>query len=329
LVYGDRRRLAKALNVSDRLLRYLAEQKTPPKVGRPPHGPKVRWAALMGAGRELQKQGWTTGWVAVSTALPQTPVGLLKVFVPALKKRHRARVAKWRARNRVTLVVTQPGVLTTQDGFQAAGTKDHPVMAEVMRDAATGRYVGTQVGGSTTAEAVCAGLDVLGATAGYPLVYGTDNGPYQAPLVQAYLTAHEIVWYPSRRHTPQDNGAMERAIRELKAETGGLEDLPQCEIAERLATTTGRLNAHRIRPSRGGWTADGLTGQVPVCDPDIRHRFFETARTAIASAVAGVPPRQARAAWREAVVSTLEAFELARRWRGEGQQAPQEAEELM
>lgn len=261
-------------------------------------------------------------------ALPHTPVGLLKVFVPALKRRHRGKVARLRARHRVTLVVERPGVLLTEDGFQAAGTRRSPVVAELLRDAATMRHVGGSVGGPTRSATVIGNLETLKATIGHPLVYGSDNGPYKSREVQAYLAAHQIVWFPSRPHTPQDNGGMERAIREVEAEAGDLEGLPPGTIAERLAATTGRLNAYRVRPSRGGFTSDELTAWLPSCEADVRPRFFAAATAAVAEAVAGASPRQARAAHRQAVMQTMERFELARRVRGGGAPAPQEAEVL-
>ena len=312
----------------ERTLRYLAKQEVSPRMGRPPHSATIRWATMMAAGRQLRRQGWTAGWPAVATALPHAPVGLLKVFVPALKRRHRGKVARLRARHRVTLMVERPGVLLTEDGFQAAGTRTAPVVAELLRDAATMQYVGGSTGGPTRSEDVTGNLEALRITGKLPLVYGSDNGPYKAALVQAYLAAHQVVWFPSRPHTPQDNGGMERAIREVEAEAGDLEDLPPVEVAERLGATTGRLNAYRVRPSRGGFTADELTELMPACDPSVRPRFYAAATAAIAAALAGAKPRQARAAWRQAVIGTMEQFELARRVRGDGAPAPQEAEVL-
>lgn len=316
------------IGVSDRELRYLAEQAEPPRMGRPPHGARERVRTLLAARRELGRQGWTAGWRSVAAARPHLPVGLLKVFVPALKARHRGRVARERARHRNTLVVQYPGVLVTEDGFQAAGTRQAPTTAELLRDAATMRYVGGSVGPSTTEEDVLANLEALRATDGLPLVYGSDNGPYRARSVQSYLARHFVIWYPSRFRTPGDNGGQERAIREVAAEAGDLEDLPPVAVAARLASTTGRLNAHRARLSRGGFTADELTALLPACEPAVRPRFYAAATAAVAEAVARAKPRQARAAWREAVVQTLEEFGLARRVRGDGAPAPQEAEVL-
>ena len=202
------------------------------------------------------------------------------------------------------------------------------MVAELLRDAATTRYVGGSVGGPTRSATVTGNLEALEATSGHPLVYGSDNGPYKSREVQAHLAKYLIVWFPSRPHTPQDNGGMERGIREVREAAGELEDLGLDGIADRLAETTARLNACCPRGSRGGFTADELTAWLPACEADVRPRFFAAATAAIAEAVAAAPPRQARAAHRQAVMRTMEQFGLARRVRGDGAPAPQEAEVL-
>lgn len=314
--------------MSERLLRYVARQATPARQGRPPHGAVLRGRTLLAVARVLRAHRYGVGWRTVAAALPTAPSGLLKAFVPALKRRHRARVARQRARHRVTLVVERPGVLVTEDGFQAAGTRRAPVIAELLRDAATAGYAGGSVGSPTRDADVIALLLRLEEAGRLPLAWGTDNGVYRSVAVQAHLAARQVIWFPSRRHTPQDNGAMERGIREVRAAAGDLEGLGPQAIAARLAETTARLNARCPRGSRGGLTADELTAWLPPCEADVRPRFFAAATAAITQAVAAVPPRQARAAWRGAVMQTFEGFGLARRVRGGEAPAPQEAERL-
>jgi transposase InsO family protein len=321
-------RLAKALGVSDRLLRYVARQVVPARQGRPPHGQAVRWHTLLAAARVLRAKRYGVGWPTVARALPTAPTGLLKAFVPALKRRHRARVRRERARHRTTLMVQRPGVLLTEDGFQAAGTREAPVCAELLRDAATARLEGGSVGQPTCGADVIALLTQLEADGRLPLAFGTDNGVYQSAAVQAHLVAHQVVWFPSRRHTPGDNGGMERGIREVKEAAGDVEDLGRQTIADRFAATTAQLNADCPRGSRGGFTADELTAWLPPCEADVRPRFYAAATAAINRAVAAAAPGNDRAAQREAVMQTFEGFGLARRNRGDGAPAPQEAEGL-
>lgn len=312
----------------ERTLRYLAKQAVAPRQGRPPHGLSVRFRTYLAAARALRAHRYGVGWRTVARELPNAPTGLLKACVPALKRRHRARVRRMRARHRVTLIVERPGVLLTEDGFQAAGTRRAPVVAELLRDAATTRYEGGSVGGPTRAADVNALLTRLDAKGKCPLALGTDRGVYKSAEVQAHLAKYLIVWFPSRPQTPQDNGGMERGIREVREAAGELEDLGPYAIADRLAETTARLNACCPRGSRGGFTADELTAWLPPCEADVRPRFFAAATAAVAEAVAAASPRQARAAHRQAVMQTMERFELARRVRGGGAPAPQEAEVL-
>src|SRR5204862_231267 len=86
----------------------------------------------------------------------------------------------------------------------------------VPADAGTGRYEGGSVGGPTQAADVIGLLTRLEAEGRLPLALGTDNGVYRSEGVQAHLAARQVVWFPSRPHTPQDNGAMERGIREMQ-----------------------------------------------------------------------------------------------------------------
>jgi transposase InsO family protein len=325
---GNRGQVARALELTERGLRYVVRQGEPARIGRPPHDPSVRWHTVLGAARVLRIHRYGVGWRTVAREMVTAPTGVLKACVPALKRRHRVRVARARTRRRVTLVVERPGVLVTEDSFQAAGTRQAPVAAELLRDAATTRYEGGSVGGPTQSADVIALLTRLEASGRSPLVLGTDNGVYRSSAVQAHLTAHGIVWFPSRRHTPQDNGGMERGIREVQEAAGDMEGLGPEGIAARLAETTARINGSCPRPSRGGFTAEELTSWLPACEADVRPRFFAVATAAIAVAVSGAAPRQARVAWRQAVIQTMEEFGLARRVRGGGAPAPQEAERL-
>ena len=78
------------------------------------------------------------------------------------------------------------------------------------------------------------------------------------------------------------------------------------------------LNAQRVRPSRGGHTADKLDRLLPRADDLVdRARFYDTACAAIAAAVQGISNARARQrAEREAVWRTLEEFGLVTRTRG-------------
>ena len=79
-----------------------------------------------------------------------------------------------------------------------------------------------------------------------------------------------------------------------------------------------RLNAQRVRPSRGGFTADELDRMLPRAEDLVsRERFYDTVCAAIERAVHGIENARARQrAEREAVWRTLEEFGLVTRTRG-------------
>lgn len=322
LEHGDRKRLARVLGVSERTLRYWSKRERSTRQGRPPHNAKVRFRTIREASRELRRQGWTSGWRTIAKAVPSVSPYLLKKYVPALKHRHQVRVLRMRAKHRVSLKVLNPGVMAGLDAFHAAGTRKDPVTSEVLKDAATLKYLGGSVGKPSEARDVVNLLKRVEETSGLPLVLATDNGVYKSADVQAYLTRRQVIWLPSRPHTPQDNGRTERAIREIREETPSTESDSAVGLACALSHTAGRLNRHRLRASQGYRTAEELTGNTRACDLVERRVFYEAARQAIRDAVKVAPSaRQARAGWRQAVVETLERFGLAMQTRGDGSPA--------
>ena len=327
LRHGQRQRLARALGVTERLLRHWASRPTPPRVGRPPHPAALRWRAALAAARQLKHQGWSAGWRPVAAARPHVPVYLLKTLVPALKRRHRARLRRWRAQHRVTVHVHAPGVIVGQDAVHLGGPRRAPRLSEVLRDRATCAILGGAEGPPSTGAEVVQFLQHIDAAHGLPLVEATDNGAaYRSAEVQTYLASRQVVWLPSRVHTPQDNGATERAIRELEDEL----DPDGPADAEALAAAATRLNTARRRGSRGFRTAAQLTHDLPPWYGHVdRTVFYAAAMQAIAAAEAGAPSaRQARAARREATFRTLEQFGLVTRTRGGAPLAPSEPEIL-
>lgn len=317
---GDRRRLARSLGVSDRLLRGWVTQPRPPRVGRPPHPRGMRWRTALVASRELRRQGWSAGWRPIAAALPQVSVGLLKMVVPALKRRRRIRARHHAARHRVSVHVHAAGALVGQDALHLAGPRTAPVMGEVLRDRGTLTHLGGAVGPPATGAEVVQLLTHVETHHGLPLALATDLGPqYRAAEVQTFLAARQVIWLASRPHTPQDNGATERGIRELRAEAGPLDAPDTIALAGQLAATAQRLNTYRRRLSRGGRTAAQLTQDLPPWYAHVhRETFYAAATQAITAAEAAAPSaRHARAARREAIFRTFEQFGLVTRTRGE------------
>lgn len=191
---------------------------------------------------------------------------------------------------------------------------------EHIKDRGTWFTVSLTVGAPPTAEDVLRDLRRSAEErGGWPLVIQFDNGPiYLAELVRDALAEQCVLALLSRVHTPTDNPAIEHGHGEVKAETGlGKGVVLDChaEAAARLEAAIERLNCARLRPSRAWHTAAELDQMVPRADACVdRKQFYECASAARKAAVLGIQdPCAARLAEREAVITTLCEFGLARR----------------
>jgi ribosomal protein S28E/S33 len=327
--------------------------------GRPPHDAAACYRALRLVGRALRQQGYGAGWRTVAQALGDAvPVMLVQRAVRAWKQRRRARRRRGQERRRHHVEVLARDVLWALDAThltRVAGTK---VEAQVLRDAASARTVGLSVGPPVTARDALALLEhAREERGGLPLVLARDNGsPYTATSVQSYLAAHQVIELRNLPRTPQHNPWAERAIGELKADSGlDMRDRPSAmlslaqdpdlfepdrtiegpsqgpsasgralwtvtavQLAVRLDASRRRLDRHRLRASRGYRTALQCDQELPPWQALVdRADFYATTRRAIERAVDGVEGARARRlAEREAIFETLERVGLIRRTRG-------------
>jgi hypothetical protein len=146
-----------------------------------------------------------------------------------------------------------------------------------------------------------------------------------------------VLWNVPR--TPQHNAPIESFWSELKIELDALGELqvrppdpsqgpvslPEAGVSATkryfrvvVPRLVARLNAQRVRPSRGGFTAEELDRMLPRAEDLVhRARFYDSACAAIAAAVQDTDNARARQrAEREAVWRTLEEFGLVTRTRG-------------
>jgi transposase InsO family protein len=272
--------------------------------------------------RELEAQGWTAGWRPIHAALAGRETRYeVERSVRAWKARHRQHVARVRAAHRVHVEVLAPDVIWTQDVTQVGRVGRTRLQAEVVKDRATLGTVALAVGPATTGEEVVNQLEGVRDTRGLPLVLAMDNGPaYRSAVLEDWLAREQVVVLRSQPHVPQDNGAAERGIGELKAEAEldartVLHD--PGEAAARLAAARARLDGHRVRVRLGG-TAVELGGLLPRCyDAVDRTTFYRCACEAMERAAAGRPGLRARRrAERDALYAVLEEFGMVRRTRG-------------
>ncbi len=164
-------------------------------------------------------------------------------------------------------------------------------------------------------------LLALEGSRGLPLVWQTDNGGcYVAEEVQAYLQGKKVVHLRSLPRTPEHNAYAESGIGELKAASrlGRGVVLASVEgAAEHLGRVSRRLDAHRLRASRGWKTSDQLDACMKAGYNVDRDRFYARIQECKARAVQGAcSTRKARQAEREAVYAVLEEFGLVSRLRG-------------
>lgn len=317
--------LARELGVSERtLLNWESGAgKAMNPLGRPAASPQKRFRASLKVARQMRRQGLGAGWRPILKTLgPEVPTRLVQESVSRLKKRHRLKFCRKMSASRVKVQVLSPDVIWVQDATHVGRLQGKAVQAEVIKDRGTLEYVEVAVGRPADAQEVLWMLEKKRQEGGLPLVWATDNGSvYRDERVTEYLRREKVVHLLSRTHTPQDNAAAEKGIRELKAEAGlgkgvnlsGLED-----AFEKLAYSKWILDTQRLRGSKGYRTAKQLKGLLPSWDSVVqREAFYAQACQRMEKAVeGGGTARRKRQAERQAVYETLEEFGLVERTRG-------------
>lgn len=289
-------------------------------LGRRPRTPQDRRQALWAVAREMKKQG-RPGWRPISRALPAIPVRLVQEYVAGLKARRRRLENLRLEAHRVQIRVLARNAVLAQDGTHLGRMGTEAVEAQVVKDPATMKTVQLHVGPPATGRDVLEHLEALEKSRGLPLVWQTDNGGcYVAEEVQAYLRAKRVVHLRSLPRTPEHNAYAESGIGELKAASRMGRGVVLASVegaAEHLGRVSRRLDAHRLRASRGWKTSDQLDEAMNAGYDVDRDGFYATVQERKAEAVQGASSaRKARQAEREAVYAVLEEFGLVSRLRG-------------
>jgi hypothetical protein len=320
---GQNHLLVEVLGVGERTLRNWKSGATheAAKIGRPAHTQSEKYQALLAVRRQVEVQGWTTGWRPVDEVLA-LPTRLIQPALSAWKARHRKTLREMRSENRVSLKVLAKDVIWTEDAAHLGRTDESAYLAEVVKDRGSLATKTVAVGGAATGKDVVNILEGQKRLGDLPLVLATDNGPaYKSHKVAEFCESERIVHLFSRPRLPQDNGAAERGIGELKAESGlgdGVHLRDGFEAASRLVKAWHLLD-HRPRACRGYQSAVQLEKSLPV-GPDMvsREQFYEDACRGMEKAVqGGGTARQQRWAQRMAVYETLEKLNLVSIVRGE------------
>jgi transposase InsO family protein len=251
----------------------------------------------------------------VSVRLVQESLQRLKSRTSRRHRRHLEK-ASW------SVTVLAKDAIWSQDGTHLGRTGAEAVEGQVIKDRGSLKVHEVAVGAPATsqdvllllkmAEKICGGL---------PLVWQTDNGSiYLSQEVQEYLREKRVVHLKSRVRKPQDNGASEICMRELKYESDLGKGKSLCsalDAAVRFQESAVQLNQQRLRGSRGYVTAQHLYETMPPWYNFVRRGpFYEETTRAVHEAVEGVPKRHARRAEREAIYRVMEKYGLIERSQG-------------
>ena len=338
--------LSDVLDVPERTLRSWRERAgTAAVMGRPPHAEDAWRAALPVVLRAWESQGRSSGRGRVMKALERTgedvPVTIVRELLRDIKAAARRVQEKRRQAERVHVTVHARDALWSQDATHLGRDEDGKVEALAAKDVAPVKVVATSVGGPATGADVLALLQHAELVRGWlPLVLGMDNGPANRDKkLQAWLRKRRVIVLWNVPRTPQHNAPIESFWSEFKIELDALGELQmpiadpsrgpvllseagvsatKCHFRVCVPRLVARLNAQRVRPSRGGHTADELDRILPRAEDLVnRARFYDSACAAIERAVQDIDDARARRrAEREAIWRTLEKFGLVTRTRG-------------
>ena len=323
-------RLADALEVSPNRLRALRRrmergEELSPTRGRPRISEEERARVRALVERELECQG-KVGWRAVLEGIKKregkgtVSTMLVQEVTAAAKRRSRASKRRALERARVSHEVIARDAVWAQDathlGRLLSGEK---VEAEIATDRATTKTVTASPASPVSGEELVGLLERTRIERGcLPLVWQSDRGSaYCSDVVERYLAAEGVIHLVSRPHAPTDNPAAEAKNRELKQEAGlgsGTRLRDTQDAAERICGALERIDAGRLRATRGYRTADELDREMPRAQGVVdRWVFYEDACSAMEAAVLGLSDiKQIRKAQQDAIWTTLEKHGLAR-----------------
>jgi transposase InsO family protein len=333
---GERGYLAALIGRSLRSLQLWKRQAgSVRRAGRPSASVQEWRASLWRVARCWRWAGRTAGWRELRDQLgPSVPVRRLQKLLSLLKRRWRRRERERLSRGRMTVALPGGDVLWSQDSTQLGRSESgRAVHGEVVRDAGSLRTLLLAVGPPSHGQDVVEQLQVLKSRRGaLPLVWSTDNGPpYRSAVVERFLERQRVVHLRNEPRTPQHNSWAERAIGELKAESGLRGDgvlASSADALERLAAARERLDGRRLRTKLGGRTAvqADRSDRCWYSAAD-RERFYADTRRAQQEAAAGArTARERRRAERRAVLEALERLNNESTHRGDASPAAEKRE---
>lgn len=269
------------------------------KTGRPSYNEAEKIRAILQVGREWKRQGSTVGWRGVEAGLDKKiPTRLVQKTLSRLKllqrKKYRMRLEK----ERISVKVKYRNIYWSQDG--AKYKKEN---YQIIKDRSSLKVLSAKKLKVEKSKIIIDLLKKMKETRGLPLVLGTDNGSmYTSQETQTFLAENQIVHLRSLPRTPQHNGSVECAIRELKEEAM----LNDCSLDEAAS----RLNKNRLRASFSFKSSEKIDDKV-VCEysEKVRSFFYYSCQAEIQKCCSEIKNnRSKRMMERKVILKNLEQF---------------------
>lgn len=221
-----------------------------------------------------------------------------------LKKTQRANRRLRKARIRIN--VKKVGAVAAMDGATVRRGED----SLIVRDRGSLNIKATECLSSLSSKNTLKMLHEMKQENALPIVLCTDNGsPFCSNNVTAFLEKHQVIHLKSLPHVPQHNGSAESAVKEVK------------ELAKsglNLLAILKTLNQRRKRRQLNWKTADEFySAEYIPYNNEMRQKFYDAAKLAIKMSMLGTKNGyERRKAEREAILTTMERFELITITRG-------------
>lgn len=302
--------VSKMLGVSSRTLSNWKKrvEKAESKIGRPKYSESIKIKAVLCVGREWKRQGCNVGWRAVAVGLDhRIPTRLLQKTLSRLKLLQRNKNRIKIIKRRVSVKIKYRNIYWSQDGAEY-DRKNY----QIVKDRGSLKVISVKCLNQENSQAVINQLQQIKKERGLPLVLGTDNGSvYTSYKTRKFLDKNKVIHLRSLPRTPQHNGAVECAIREIKE----VADLNRCSLSE----AANKLNKNRLRASFLFKSSDKIDDKLK-CEysEEVRSIFYESCKADIEKICSKVKNKfSKRMMERKVILEKLEQFGFININRGE------------
>ncbi|MBD65094.1 MAG: hypothetical protein CME62_07805 [Halobacteriovoraceae bacterium] len=277
----NQRKLAKRLDISERTLRNwkkYAMEGSFPKTGRPKLSKEKSLEFKSLIEKEWIAQG-KPGWRCIKASLKTVPTRLIQTTLSELKMKDRRLKNFAKKYQSQSIEVLHRNIIWSQDTTFKKGRK----AIEVIKDRGTLKYVCAEQIKSPDSFNVKKILTKSCELNYAPLVLMTDNGSgYKSGEFRNYLHEHSIIHLESLPRCPEHNGAVERAIKELKYVLR--------ETSNDLESAVNVLNTKRRYGSKGYLTSQEIEANDTIeLSTDRRRKLYDEYQKKLLKLKADVP----------------------------------------